>query len=178
MQQFILKQALTYLRVAGESWPLTRERMRFEIQALLKHNELAPGLVPVVYDHDVEMSLVIMEYLGEHEVMRKPLVARQRLPNFVDQISTYLVNSLFYTSDLYLTGLEKKELQIKCINPHLCKLQEDFVYTLFKLANIDDSSKYMTWDNFLIAIKALDNISLGKRIDEIFRVSTFFSLTF
>ena len=62
--------------------------------------------------------------------------------------------------------------------PEMALEQEDFVYTLFKLANIDDRSKYMTWDNFLIAIKALDNISLGKRIDEIFRVSTFYSLTF
>ena len=39
----ILKQALPYLRVAGDSWPLTRERMRFETQALLKHGELAPS---------------------------------------------------------------------------------------------------------------------------------------
>ena len=88
-----------------------------------------PGLVPTVYDSDVEMSLVIMEYLDNHEVMRKPMVARKRFPNFVDQITTYLVNSLFYTSDLYLTGMEKKELQKKFINPDLCKLQEDFVYS-------------------------------------------------
>ena len=33
-QSVVLKQALPYLRVAGESWPLTRERMRFETQAL------------------------------------------------------------------------------------------------------------------------------------------------
>ena len=56
----VLKQALPYLRVAGESWPLTRERMRFETQALLKYNERVPGLAPEVYDHDEEMSLVIM----------------------------------------------------------------------------------------------------------------------
>jgi 5-methylthioribose kinase len=28
-----------------------------------------------------------------------------------------------------LTGLEKKELQAQFINPHLCKIQEDFVFT-------------------------------------------------
>ena len=106
----ILKQALPYLRVAGESWPLTRERVRFETQALRKYNEIAPGLVPEVYDYDEEMSLVIMEFLGQHEIMRKPLVARRRFPQFVDHITTFLVNALFFTSDLYLTGLEKKAL--------------------------------------------------------------------
>lgn len=128
-QKLILKQALTYLRVAGESWPLSKERMRFEIQALLKYNKICPGLVPLVYDSDLEMSLVIMEFLENHEVMRKAMVAGKQLPNFADQITTYLVNSLFYTSDLYLGGMEKKELQKKFINPDLCKLQEDFVYT-------------------------------------------------
>jgi 5-methylthioribose kinase len=124
----VVKQALPYLRVAGDSWPLTRERMRFETQALLLHNELAPGLAPEVYDHD-EMSLVIMEYLGKHEIMRKPLVRRERFPLFADHISTFMARTLFFTSDLYLTGVEKKELQAKYINPHLCKIQEDFVFT-------------------------------------------------
>ena len=48
------------MQVAGESWPLTRERMRYETQALLKYNELAPGLVPVVYDFDEEMYEFIL----------------------------------------------------------------------------------------------------------------------
>jgi 5-methylthioribose kinase len=125
----VLKQALPYLRVAGESWPLTRERMRFETQALLKHNELAPGLAPQVYHFDEEMSLVVMENLSHLEVMRRPLVARKRFPYFADHISTFMARALFFTSDLYLTGLEKKELQAKFINPHLCKIQEDFVFT-------------------------------------------------
>lgn len=128
-QEVVLKQALPYLRVAGESWALTRERMRYETLALLKYHELAPGLVPKVYDADEDMSLVIMEYLGEHEIMRKPLVARRQFPKFADHISTFLVNSLFYTSDLYLTGVEKKLLMAKFVNEQLRKLQEDFVYT-------------------------------------------------
>jgi 5-methylthioribose kinase len=128
-QSVVVKQALPYLRVAGESWPLTRERMRFETQALLKHNELAPGLAPQVYHFDEAMSLVVMENLSGLEVMRKPLVARKRFPNFADHISTFLARTLFFTSDFYLTGVEKKELQAKFINPHLCKIQEDFVFT-------------------------------------------------
>lgn len=128
-QTAVLKQALPYLRVAGDSWPLTRERMRFETQALLLYNDLTPGLAPEVYDFDEAMSLVTMEYLGNHEVMRKPLVARQRFPQFADQISTFLAHVLFKTSDLFLSGLDKKTLQAQYINPHLCKIQEDFVFT-------------------------------------------------
>lgn len=128
-ESVILKQALPFLRVAGDSWPLTRERMRYETQSLLKYNELAPGLAPAVYDFDPEMSLVVMEHLRSHEIMRKGLVARKHYPYFADHISTFLVNVLFFTSDLYLTGPEKKQLQATFVNEHLRKLQEDFVYT-------------------------------------------------
>lgn len=125
----VIKQALPYLRVAGDSWALTRERVRFEAQALRLYNELTPGLAPQVYDYDDEMSLLAMEYLGSHEVMRRPMVARKRFPRFTDHLSTFLATVLFKTSDLYLTGVAKKTMQSTFINPHLCKIQEDFVFT-------------------------------------------------
>ena len=125
----VIKQALPYLRILGEGWMLTRERIRFETESLRLYNQYAPGLAPTIYDYDDEMSLVGMEYLGTHLIMRKALVARQRLPLFADHISTFMANTLFYTSDLYLTGLEKKTLQARFINPHLNKIQEDFVFT-------------------------------------------------
>ncbi len=128
-QSAVVKQALPYLRVAGDSWPLTRERMRFETQALLLYNELTPGLAPRVYDHDDEMSLVAMENLDRHLIMRKWLVMRRPLPHFIDHISTFMARTLFFTSDLFLTGIEKKKLQARYINPHLCKIQEDFVFS-------------------------------------------------
>jgi 5-methylthioribose kinase len=127
-QSCVLKQALPYLRYAGESWPLTRERMRYETEALLLYNQLAPGLSPEIYDHDHDMSLIVMRYLGDMEVMRKPLVARKHFPLFVDHISTFLANTLFYTSDLYLTSAKKKAMQQRFVNPELSRLQEDFVY--------------------------------------------------
>lgn len=125
----VVKQAIPYLRVAGESWPLGRERMRFESQALTLHNQVAPGLVPSVYHIDLEMSLVVMEYLGGHIIMRKELIRQKRFPLFVDHISTFMAETLFKTSDLYLSGAEKKKLQGKFTNPELCKITEDFVFT-------------------------------------------------
>ncbi|MEZ4660648.1 MAG: S-methyl-5-thioribose kinase [Caldilineaceae bacterium] len=125
----VIKQALPYLRVLGEDWKLTRERIRYETESLRLYNQYAPGLAPAIYDYDEEMSLVAMEYLSQHLIMRKALVERQELPLFADHISTFMANTLFFTSDLYLTGLEKKELQARFINPHLCKIQEDFVFT-------------------------------------------------
>ncbi|MCB0099375.1 MAG: S-methyl-5-thioribose kinase [Caldilineaceae bacterium] len=128
-QGIVIKQALPYLRVLGEDWKLTRERIRYETESLRLYNQYAPGLAPAIYDYDDEMSLVAMEYLSQHLIMRKALVARQQLPHFADHISTFMANTLFFTSDFYLTGLEKKELQARFINPHLCKIQEDFVFT-------------------------------------------------
>ncbi len=125
----VVKQALPYLRVAGDSWPLTLDRIVFETEALLLYNELVPGLVPRVYDHDYEMSLVVMENLRHHEVMRKALVRHKRFPKFAEHISTFMANTLFFTSDMYLSSIDKKQLQEKFINPHLRKLQEDFVFT-------------------------------------------------
>jgi 5-methylthioribose kinase len=128
-QGLVIKQALPYLRVLGESWALTRERIRFETESLRLYNQVAPGRAPTIYDYDDEMSLVAMEYLGNHLIMRKALVMRQRLPHFAEHISTFMANTLFFTSDLYLTGLAKKTLQARFINPHLNKIQEDFVFT-------------------------------------------------
>src|SRR5208337_2136368 len=62
-------------------------------------------------------------------------------PKFVDHITTFLANVLFRTSDFCLAGVKKKEMQSRFINPHLNKLQEDFVYT-----NPYMSSSENKWD--------------------------------
>lgn len=125
----IIKQALPYLRVAGDGWPLTRERMRFEIAALTFHNELVPDRVPTVHHSDEAMSLVAMEYLADHEVMRAPLLAGRRFPDFADHIAEFLARTHYATSDMAMSGEDKKDLQVRFINPALCRIQEDFVFT-------------------------------------------------
>src|SRR4051812_7686913 len=52
----IMKQALPYAKVVGESWPLTLDRARIESEALILEGKLAPGLVPTVYLYDKELA--------------------------------------------------------------------------------------------------------------------------
>lgn len=125
----VIKQALPFLRVVGESWPLTQERARYEAEALKEHNKYAPGLAPELFDFDQEMYTIAMEYLGSHQIMRKPMVAREKFPHFAEHISSFLAQTLYFTSDHYLSGPEKKLLQARFVNEELRKLQEDFVYT-------------------------------------------------
>ncbi|CAN5817319.1 S-methyl-5-thioribose kinase [soil metagenome] len=127
--KLVLKQALPYLRVAGEGWPLTRERMRFETAALLLYAEVAPDSVPRVHHADPDLSLVVMEYLDGFEVMRGPVTRGQTFPGFAENIGRFMASAHFFTSDAFLNGPAKKAQQQTFTNPQLCKLQEDFVYT-------------------------------------------------
>jgi len=125
----VVKQALPYLRVAGDDWPLTRERMRHEIAALERYGDLVPGRAPAVIHTAPEMSLVVMEYLAAHEVMRGPLMAGRTFPQFAAHVGTFVAETCFATSDLALSGPAKKTLVVERSNPELCELQEDFVFT-------------------------------------------------
>jgi len=126
----IVKQAVPYLRCVGEEFPLSRERMTYEIRALKQFHKLTPSFVPKIYHSSEEMSLVVMQYLGNHIIARYGFIDMIKYPNFSEHISTYLANILFYTSSLYLQSKDKRELIEKFnSNSELCKLTEDFVFT-------------------------------------------------
>jgi 5-methylthioribose kinase len=126
----ILKQAVPYLRCVGEEYPLSRERMTFEIRALLKQSEFTPKFVPFIYDASEEMSVVVMQFLDEHIIMRKGMIASTVYPDFAEHISTFLAQNLFKTSSLFLDSTCKRQL-VESFNKNveLCKLTEDFVFS-------------------------------------------------
>jgi 5-methylthioribose kinase len=127
-RSIIMKQALPYAKVVGESWPLTLDRARIESEALILEGKLAPGLVPAVYKYDPELALTIMEDLSDHVIMRRGLMENGRYPLFADHISTFLARTLFFTSDLGLNQQEKKLRVRDFINPELCKITEDLIF--------------------------------------------------
>ncbi len=132
----IVKQAVPYLRCVGENFPLSRERMTYEIRALKIFKSLVPNFVPKIYHTSEKMSILVMQYLDTHNILRYDLIDKKTFPNFSSHISTYLANTLFYTSSLSLQSDEKRELIEQFNNnTELCKLTEDFVFTFAFMEN-------------------------------------------
>jgi len=125
-----VKQALPYVRLVGESWPLPLSRSHYEYQALVHQARLAPGLVPGVLHHNEALALTAMELLEPHIIMRKGLVSGTCYPHFVDHITTFLARTLFLSSDLALPAARKKEgIAAFAGNHALCKITEDLIFT-------------------------------------------------
>ena len=128
-KSLIVKQAVPYLRCVGEEYPLSRERMTYEIRSLEGFAKLSER-IPHIYHSDEDMSVIVMEYLGEHIIMRKGMMDSVVYPNFASHISSYLANTLFKTSSLYLSNADKAKLISDFIeNTELCKLTQDFVFS-------------------------------------------------
>jgi 5-methylthioribose kinase len=127
-KSLILKQALPYAKVVGESWPLTIDRARIESEALLLQSSLCPELVPHVYIYDSGLALTVMEDLSDHVIMRKGLIEGNEYPLFAEHIGHFLAHTLFYSSDLGLNQQQKKLRVQQFINPELCKISEDLIF--------------------------------------------------
>ena len=125
-----VKQALPYVRLVGESWPLPLSRSHYEYLALTHQARFVPRLVPAVLHHNEALALVAMELLEPHIIMRKGLVVGTTYPRFVEDISTFLAQTLFFSSDLAVVAAKKKEgIAAFAGNHALCKITEDLIFT-------------------------------------------------
>ena len=125
----VVKQAVPFLRIVGESWPLSRHRMDFEIAALRLQGALCPDHVPEIFYASTDMSLVVMQNLRDHKILRGEMIEGRRFPLLAEHMSTFLARTLFLTSDFALSNEAKKEAARSAINIELCKITEDFVFT-------------------------------------------------
>ena len=86
----VVKQALPYVRMVGDSWPLPLERSWFEYNALIEQAKYAPGLTPQVFHFDRAQAMIVMEYLSPHVIMRKGLIRGVEYPKFAADIAEFL----------------------------------------------------------------------------------------
>lgn len=125
----VVKQALPYVRLVGESWPLPLARAHYEHLALVEEAKWAPDYVPEIYEHDAIMALTVMEYLSPHIILRKGLIRGITYPKMAGHLGQFLAHTLFHTSDLYLPAAAKKEKIGQFLNnTAMCKISEDLIF--------------------------------------------------
>ncbi|HXM02629.1 MAG TPA: S-methyl-5-thioribose kinase [Chthoniobacterales bacterium] len=126
----VVKQALPYLRIAGDAWALPLERAYFESEALTEEAKLVPKLLPKLYHYDSKLAAIVMEFLSPHIILRKGFIQGIRYPRLAGDISEFMAQTLFKTSDLYLNAATKKQrMATFCRNTELCRITEDLVFT-------------------------------------------------
>ncbi|MCX5773975.1 MAG: S-methyl-5-thioribose kinase [Fusobacteria bacterium] len=129
LESIIVKQAPPYLKVVGNAWPLTVDRIRIEAESLELQNIYAPGKVPNILLKDLEMAVMILEDLAPMRVVRYEMLNGIEFPTLAKDVGEFLAAMGFYSSDFYLPGKEKRELVKKFSNPELCKITEELIFT-------------------------------------------------
>jgi 5-methylthioribose kinase len=126
----VVKQALPYVRLVGDSWPLPLERSWFEYNALVEQARYAPRLTPKIHHFDRVQAMIVMEYLEPHVIMRKGLIRGVEYPRFAADIAEFLAATLFNTSVLAGSAAEHKaRVALFAANTELCRITEDLVFT-------------------------------------------------
>lgn len=93
-----LKQALPYVRMTGEGWPMTPDRARHEVESLEAHHALVPELLPQVFGYDPDRFIIAMEDLSDHEVWRGALNKGRQNDGAAAALGTYVGAVAFGTS--------------------------------------------------------------------------------
>ncbi|MEM0949192.1 MAG: S-methyl-5-thioribose kinase [Pseudomonadota bacterium] len=104
----VVKQALPYVRLVGESWPLPLYRAFFEFQALTRQAQRDPGTVPEVLHFDEDQALVVMEYLEPHVILRRKLIDGERVAGLSGFLGKFCARTAFRGSELSMESAAKK----------------------------------------------------------------------
>ena len=127
-KSIIIKQAGPVARISDE-FKLSTDRNRIESEVLEIQYKLTNGDVPKVYKYDSVMNCCVMDDLSDYIILRKAFLEHKRYSTLAKDLAGFMSSTLILTSDIAMGYKEKKELVKKIINPELCEISEDLVYT-------------------------------------------------
>ena len=127
-KSLIIKQAGTVARISDEIH-LSTNRIKIEFEVLSLYREYATEFAPELYGFDSVMTCFAMEDLSEYRILRDGLIHYQTYPYLAEHMSTFVVDTLLPTTDVFLEHKEKKQQVQRFINPELCEISEELVYT-------------------------------------------------
>ena len=126
----IVKQALPYVRLVGDSWPLPLYRAYFEYHALTRQAARDPGSVPTLYYFDESQALIVMEYLSPHVILRRKLIAGERVTGLAEFLGRNCARTAFRGSELSMKSPDKKaDVALFAGNVEIPAITESLVFT-------------------------------------------------
>lgn len=123
----IVKQSDNKIRSSGRALDMGRSQIEYNILTI--ERELAGNVIPEVYSYDKTMSVIVMEDISAYKNLRTQLSNGMIFPNFAEEISSFLADSLLPTTDLVLDRHLKKKRVKQFVNIDLCDITEDLVLT-------------------------------------------------
>ena len=125
----VVKQALPYVRLVGDSWPLPLSRSFFEYHALTRQARRAPGQVPEIFHFDESQALIVMAFLSPHRILRTSLMDGTRHAGLGEALGRFCAETLFRGSDLALPAADRKaDVALFAGNVALCDITENLVF--------------------------------------------------
>ena len=126
----IVKQALPYVRLVGDSWPLPLYRAFFEYHALTRQEARDQGSVPEVYFFDETNALIAMEFIKPHVILRHKLIKGEKVENLADFLGTFCARTAFRGSELSMASADKKaDVGLFAGNVEIPAITEALVFT-------------------------------------------------
>ncbi len=126
----IVKQALPYVRLVGDSWPLPLYRAFYEYHALTRQAARDPGSVPEIFHFDEAQALIVMEFLSPHLILRRKLIAGERVDGLADFLGKFCARTAFRGSELSMkSGDKKADVGLFSGNVDIPAITEALVFT-------------------------------------------------
>lgn len=126
----VVKQALPYVRLVGDSWPLPLYRAFYEYHALVRQERRDPGRVPKVLHFDEAQALIVMEYLTPHTILRRKLIAGERVSDLGETLGLFSARTAFRGSELSMASADKKaDVGLFSGNVEIPAITEALVFT-------------------------------------------------
>jgi 5-methylthioribose kinase len=126
----VVKQALPYVRLVGESWPLPLYRAFFEHHALVQQAKRDPGVVPEIFHFDEAQALIVMERLTPHRILRQMLIDGECVPRLGPAMGRFCARTAFRGSELSMKSADKKaDVSLFAGNVEIPAITEALVFT-------------------------------------------------
>lgn len=159
-RSWIVKQARPYLRMVDLGRHLEPERNFHEYLAFQLRAGIDSGSVPRVHHVDQANNVFVMEDLRDTSLrsLRFQLSEGLVFPRFTRQMTTFLADNHFFTSELFLDKQLFRQLQAEFSNLSMRAVMEDVVLTRLHVAPAESPLSELgasAWDDPILRLELI-----------------------